>query len=263
MSAADPRAEEAKNKGNTLFQQKQYQKAIDHYTTAISISGDQTAYYSNRCAAYQVLQMYHEALVDAETCTKLDPKWVKGWFRLGATLILLGREPEALDAFNQGLKLEPTNADILNKKKEADAVLRAYQNRKDKDGNAISPIEAAKEDGIAAYARSDYEEAMKHFTRGIGMSKNPQHDRSILAQCYCNRAQCLRQIQDYKGVVADCTDAINLDPDYAKAYLRRGYAFEALEKYKEGLADMQKVQELAPGTVEASRAISRLTQALR
>lgn len=263
MSAGDSRAEEAKTKGNTAFQQKRYQQAIDHYTTAISISGDQTAYFSNRCAAYQVLQMYHEALVDAETCTKLDPKWVKGWFRLGSCLMLLGKEPDALNAFAEGLKLEPSNADIISKKKEAEAVLKAYDHRKDKSGHPISNIEAAKEDGIAAYSRSDYEEAMKHFTRGIGLSKDHQRDRLVVAQCYCNRAQCLRQIQDYRGVITDCTEAINLDPDYAKAYLRRGYAFEAVEKYREGLADMQKVQELAPGTVEASRAISRLTQALR
>jgi len=264
MAAPDPRAEELKNQGNQLFSQKHYSGAVEKYSQAIEISADQTAYYSNRCAAYQVLQMYYEACQDAEACVKLDPKWAKGWFRLGCVLMQLGREPEAVRAFDSGLKLpDAPQADLKAKKAEAERVLATYHNRKNKNGEAISSMEAAKEDGIAAYMHSDYEEAVRHFTRGIGMSTNHQRDRLVVSQCYCNRAQCLRQTQDYRGVVQDCTAAIELDNDYAKAYLRRGFALEALEKYREALADMQMVQQLAPGTVEASRAITRLTQALR
>ena len=41
-------------------------------------------YYSNRSAAHAALQQWREALEDAQACTRLKPRWGKGWSRRGA-----------------------------------------------------------------------------------------------------------------------------------------------------------------------------------
>jgi stress-induced-phosphoprotein 1 len=263
-------AEDAKNRGNKFFAQKKYMDAIDAYSEAIEKDAKQHAYYSNRCAAYCVLDMYHEAVEDAKKCTELAPTWVKGWYRLGMAYKQQGREPSAIKAFDEGLKLEPTHADIKKRRAECERVVNNYRNRTDaKTGKALSLLEAAKADGTKAYADSRYDEAIRFFTHAISLAEDFEgaddeaQRRDRLAACYANRAQCLRQHQDYHAVIDDCTEAIKLKPDYAKAYLRRGFAYEAVEKYKQGLEDMKMVQQLSPGTVEASKAITRLTNATR
>ena len=49
----------------------------------------------------------------------------------------------------------------------------------------------------------------------------------------------------------------------AKAYQRRGYALEQLEKYKEAREDMQRVKEIQPNNMQASQALTRLGKAMR
>lgn len=48
----------------------------------------------------------------------------------------------------------------------------------------------------------------------------------------------------------------------AKAYQRRGYAYEHMEKYAEAKQDMIRVKELQPTNHEAAKAVTRLTKAL-
>jgi len=49
----------------------------------------------------------------------------------------------------------------------------------------------------------------------------------------------------------------------AKAYLRRGYAYEALEKLHEAKQDMLSVKELQPHNHEATKGVDRLNKALK
>ena len=62
-------------------------------------------------------------------------------------------------------------------------------------------------------------------------------------------------------MVADCSSSINIKPT-VKALIRRGLAYESLEKYKLGLEDMRKVLELDPSARVASETIARLTRAI-
>ena len=53
------------------------------------------------------------ALKDAEKCIELDPTFVKGWARKGSAHQQMKEYHKALDAFQQGLKLEPGNKDCV------------------------------------------------------------------------------------------------------------------------------------------------------
>ncbi|KAF7014166.1 hypothetical protein CFC21_028185 [Triticum aestivum] len=55
-----------------------------------------------------------DALSDADACTMVRPRWPKGYYRKGAALMLQEDYEKASEAFEDGLKLDPTNADIAN-----------------------------------------------------------------------------------------------------------------------------------------------------
>ncbi len=54
----------AKELGNEQFKQKNYEKAIEFYTQAISENPADHTIYGNRSASYHNLKNYQQALVD-------------------------------------------------------------------------------------------------------------------------------------------------------------------------------------------------------
>jgi tetratricopeptide (TPR) repeat protein len=51
---------------------------------------------------------------------------------------------------------------------------------------------------------------------------------------------------DYDRAIADCTEAIRLDPKYAWAYSSRGHAFAAKGDFRSALADLMAYLRLDP-----------------
>ncbi|GJM96353.1 hypothetical protein PR202_ga13179 [Eleusine coracana subsp. coracana] len=102
-------AEVAKEKGNSAFKEKQWQKAVTFYTEAIKLNGKVATYYSNRAAAFLELTSYRQAEADCTSAIDLDPKIVKAYLRRGTAREMLGYYKEAVEDFNHALVLEPMN----------------------------------------------------------------------------------------------------------------------------------------------------------
>lgn len=106
MSADDFKAE-----GNKYFSAGDYEKAIEAYTKAIALKHDHV-FFSNRSASYASLHRYSEALADAIRCVEINPSFAKGYSRKGAAYYGLGKLDEALQAYQAGLKVDPSNASL-------------------------------------------------------------------------------------------------------------------------------------------------------
>lgn len=76
-------AEKHKQEGNAYMNGKQYDEAIDAYTKAIERDPSNPVYFSNRAAAHSSKTDHLSAVVDAEKAIELDPKFVRGYSRLG------------------------------------------------------------------------------------------------------------------------------------------------------------------------------------
>jgi len=258
MSKVDKKkAAEAKDKGNKFFLAKQYSQAIEWYTKAVQADPTDAAFYSNRAAAYMGLNKFEDALADAESCIKLMPNWVKGYYRKGAALVAMSRHEEAVKAFKKGLECEPSNEDLQQRLAEAEREARFTVKRFDDEGRPLTPAQIAKEEGNVMFRESKYELAIAKYTKAIELATT-EDEKAVY---FSNRATCHAQLQNHEAVVADCSESINIKPT-VKALIRRGLAYESLEKYKLGLEDMRNVLHLDPGARVASETIARLTRAI-
>lgn len=85
QSVADQaEAEAIKAKGNSAFAAGNMEEAVRLFTRCIELDDGNHVYFSNRAAALTGKQDYAAAVHDARRCTELQPRWAKGWSRLGA-----------------------------------------------------------------------------------------------------------------------------------------------------------------------------------
>ncbi|CAI5510603.1 unnamed protein product [Closterium sp. Naga37s-1] len=70
--------------------------------------------YCNRAACYIKLGAMPEAKKDAEKCIALDESFVKGYLRKGAAEYFMKEYDHAMETYQQGLKVEPGNQELLD-----------------------------------------------------------------------------------------------------------------------------------------------------
>jgi len=111
-------------------------------------------------------------------------------------------------------------------------------------------------EGNALYTDSKLREACDKYTAGLRVCplKFPQ-DRAVL---FANRGQMKRKMGLTDLAIKNCTKAIELNPTYLKALLRRAEIYEETEKLDEALKDYQSVLEHDPRNVAAHRAVREL-----
>lgn len=106
-------AEEEKVLGNKAFATKKYNEAIYHYTKAIKLDHKNHLFYSNRSASYICEGKFVEATKDAKECIRLDPSFIKGYYRLATAQIKMNKYDNALTTIQHALQIDPKNSQMI------------------------------------------------------------------------------------------------------------------------------------------------------
>merc|ERR1712166_190873 len=83
--------------------------------------------------------------------------------------------------------------------------------------------------GNKDFQAGNFEEAVKHYTDAIGHDANDH-------VFYSNRSACLSSLNRYDEALSDANKCIELKPDFAKAYSRKGAALHGAGKLQEATA---------------------------
>lgn len=101
-----------KDEGNKFFTQGAYKEAIEKFTAAIELDGTNHIFFSNRSGSYLGSGDFASAQADARECIRINPKWSKGYSRLGAACMAAKDYAGAIAAFAGGIPHDPTNASL-------------------------------------------------------------------------------------------------------------------------------------------------------
>ena len=118
-------AEDFKAEGNAHFAAGAYAEAISSYSKSIEQQPTNHVYLSNRSAARLKLGDGEGALSDADACVSANPLWGKAHGRRGAALFYLKRFDAALEAYEDGLALDKSNATLVEGRDKAKAAVAA------------------------------------------------------------------------------------------------------------------------------------------
>lgn len=109
--------EELKELGNKAFADKKYDAAIGFYSDAIKLDPSNHVFFSNRAASYGGKADWKASADDAKECIRLDPSFIKGYYRLAAAQMELKDFDAALATIRQGLALDKDNSQLLKQQR--------------------------------------------------------------------------------------------------------------------------------------------------
>ncbi|XVE63464.1 hypothetical protein DITRI_Ditri07aG0022700 [Diplodiscus trichospermus] len=123
---------------------------------------------------------------------------------------------------------------------------------------ALAQANDAKLEGNKLFGNGQYEDALLQYEVALQVTAEMPTSVEIRSICHSNRAVCFLKMGKYEETIKECTKALELNPSYIKALVRRGEAHEKLEHFEEAIADMKKILELDPSNDQARKAIRRL-----
>jgi len=289
--------------GNAAFKAKDYDKAIDLYSQAIKFYANDHTFWSNRSAAYAGKMDFENASKDAAECCRVKPEFMKGWFRLANAHYELGNYEEAAKAILSGTRFDKKGDafDMLRGEiafhhyyQKAKKALKAkdfklavtmikdgqkidFQNEKLKEllpeaergveemekaaRSGMSRDELLKAEGNDLFKVANFDAAIAKYTQALDACSDK--NSKVAIGCYNNRAACYQQQSNYSAVIEDTSHVLESDPQNTKALLRRGLAFEGMEKFKLALQDMKALLYIDPRMDVANKAQHRIQSALR
>jgi len=95
--------------------------------------------------------------------------------------------------------------------------------------------------GAALCRQGKYNEAITILTECTNYLEG-----EALARTHFNRGVAYRGLKDYKKAIEDYDKAIEINPQYAKAYNNRGVAYGKLKEYKKAIEDFDKAIKINP-----------------
>jgi len=188
------------------------------------------------------------------------PNWKDVGIAKAQTMELLDRNDDALSLVSILLNKNPDekqNAELSHVRAKCyynagklDDAIQILSKIPNKDHNvkklyeALSFIKLKKSVADRAFACGRFEEAVESYNEAISVTSN----KTLLSKLFFNRAVAKANLYMNAEAVVDCTEALALDPDYLKAFLRRAASYVSIgteEDFAKALDDYNRAEELA------------------
>ncbi|KAL0477152.1 Hsp40/DnaJ [Acrasis kona] len=215
-------AEQYKEEGNKKFKSQDFEGALVMYTRAIEKNPSEHTLYTNRAATYLQLKQYKEAAADATKATEIDPKFAKGWFRLGQSNLQMGKMLEAKLSLQKALDITPNDKAVAA------------------ELNNLQKITTYVEGGQNNLSQNKNEEALNQFNLALQLA--PQSTALKLL-----RGRALIAVGKFSDAAKEAGIVLrDFDPSSSDAYFVRGKALYYDGSVENGLKHVNEALRMDP-----------------
>ncbi|KDO16803.1 hypothetical protein SPRG_15594 [Saprolegnia parasitica CBS 223.65] len=154
---------------------------------------------------------------------------------------------------------ETSHAPERKAEAEGNPALEKAMDEMSLDAKDVKLASDAKEEGNSFFKEGRYLDAVDCYSKALRLcpiGTEYAYNRAVYSN---NRAACLFYLGRQEEAIEDCTVAIELSPNYVKAFLRRAQAYEKLDKLEEALKDVKSVLEIDPTIASARDSEKRLS----
>ncbi|XP_057319410.1 dnaJ homolog subfamily C member 7-like [Microplitis mediator] len=198
--------------------EKKYTEAVKYLDKLIKISSQCVSYKIKKAECLALMEKFKEAETLINDVLKYNKSNPDAVYILGLCLYHLDTD-RAVAQLKEVLRLVPDHSDALKLYKKAKALIEK------------------KNEGNNAFVHKRYTKAHHIYTEALGIDPS---NRGMIKKLYYNLAQASYKLQKITRCIEECTKALNIDPNYAKALLRRGQCHLDNKDYEEAVADLTK-----------------------
>eukprot|EP00555_Chaetoceros_dichaeta_P003224 CAMPEP_0198250380 /NCGR_PEP_ID=MMETSP1447-20131203/1593_1 /TAXON_ID=420782 /ORGANISM="Chaetoceros dichaeta, Strain CCMP1751" /LENGTH=420 /DNA_ID=CAMNT_0043935205 /DNA_START=114 /DNA_END=1376 /DNA_ORIENTATION=- len=228
---------EAKERGNTLYKAKKFDEAIAAYDEAIALDPTNMTFLSNKAAVYLTSKQYDECITTCNEAVEVGKKnrapfedRSKALFRCAKAYQKKGDLANAIKMCKDA-QLEFYDAATQRFMKAMELEKLQIENAYENEERA----EEAKQRGNTHFRAKEWQQATEAYQNA--MKRAPKN-----AAIRYNLCAALCKIKDIKGAMREIEVALDLDPNYVKAWARKAdinilmnEKHRAMECYRKGL----------------------------
>lgn len=233
-------AEEYSKRASVYFNRGNFSQAVSDFSRAIKIKPDLAQAFLNRGLSYLNQNMPDKAVADFNKAIELDPKSAEAYYIRGLSFANKGKAKEAISDYDKAIQLNPQ-------------YLQAYLNRGFVNLNTGN-LEKAIVDldkvikinpqvpaafflrGVAYTNKGNLDKALSDFDKAIDL--NPKY-----AEAYANRGL----VTAFKAK----SEQASADPSSPKAFVNIGTTYTDKKAIEKALADCAKAIEINPNYADA------------
>jgi stress-induced-phosphoprotein 1 len=247
--------------GNTLYKKKLFDQAIDMYSRGFEADNENVGCIVNRSAVHVETGDFAAAEADCkQALSRLSE--IQGHpeaFKLkGRAFERLGNIAAKNEDFSAALEYYG-KAQVENYTPATDKKIKELQAMKKRKEDLAYLDDAKgveeKEAGTALFKEGKFADAIKRYTESI--RRNPK-DHTV----YSNRAQCYLKLMTPQPAVKDAEKCIELKPDFARGYSRRGMAYKMLKEFTLAMDDFNMALSIDKDNDEAKQGLQQIRMSI-
>ncbi len=194
---------------------------------------------------FGALRIYEEIL-------KVYPQYLKAWYNRAVILEQYVKDkPQALWCYDQALKIDPNNVDILHNKAKLLAEMHQYEDAEKAYIRVlqVKPNYLKSLMGLAAVYvnQGKFEEALRAVNLAERQKLTPEQKADLLAV----KAIVLSNMGKSKQAIKVCKKALAINPKDDSTWETMGVAYFNINKFKEAIRCLNRAIEMNPQNTSA------------
>jgi len=236
-----------KELGNSAYKKKEFKTALEHYDKAISLDPTEISFLTNKAAVFFEMKEYDQCISTCEKAIDTGRENRADFKLIAKALTRIGNAYKAKKdyanskAFYAKALSEHRTPETKEALSKVEVLLKAQTRLAYIDP---SKAEEEKEKGNEMFKAGKYPDAIKHYTEAI--LRNPDDSK-----IYSNRAACYTKLTEFNLGLKDCDMCIKLDPQFTKAYIRKGKILQGMRQYNKAQSAYQQAMDLDSTSQEA------------
>ena len=183
------------------------------------------------------IKNFEEAIFILNELSNLIKTDIRIYYNLGITYSMNSKHQQALEAYENALKINPKDVMTLinkgctlNDMANYELALKTLKNATHIDQNFP---EAWSNMGIALNNLGHHKDSIKAYEKAINLNKN-------YYEAWSNKSVPLNQLRLFNEALQACERAINLQPKYAEGWSNKGNTLHELKRYEEALIHYER-----------------------
>jgi stress-induced-phosphoprotein 1 len=231
-----------KSEGNDLYKAKMFSQAIEKYQEAIDLDPTNMTFVSNQAAVLFTQKEYEKCVEKSMEAIEVGKagrapfeERAKAYTRAARAYQKLGDLDNAIDMCNQ--------AQLESYDKDTQRLLKTMELERKKQAAAAylddAKADEAKQRGNEFFRAQEWVEAVREYEEAVKRAPKSASIRNNLAAALC-------KILDFNGAKRHIEVALELDPKYVKAWVRKGDIEVLMKENHKAMSSYKKGLELDP-----------------